>query len=240
LTEINQNIFAGHLLRQVNNGPVLRFVNEEIWPSFLLIACLVILVVVKMKAFPKVVRIIQSTFSNQILQQLEREEVGAYRFYAIGLNTVFLVNLSFLAYKLNSIYRFVLTDSSHLAQFTFFLAIMFGILLFKNLCNFLLALFTGERKAISDYMINSALINQTFGLFLLPCVILMEFSPFNPAIFVWIGIVVLFTGIFIKWYRGLIMGLVEERIGLLQIFSYFCGLEILPVFVLAKYIIETF
>ena len=219
---------------------MIRHADKEIWPSVLLILCLVILVIVKMRAFPKVIRIVQSTFSNQILQQLEREEVGAVRLYALGLNTVFLFNLSFLAYKLNSIYQFVLTGSSHILQFVFFLGIMFAILLFKNVCNLLLSAFTGERKAISDYLINSSLINQTFGLFLLPCTILMEFSPFNPAVFVWAGIFVLFTGIFIKWYRGLIMGLVEERIGLLQIFSYFCGLEILPVFVLVKYLIETF
>jgi hypothetical protein len=227
-------------LRQINHSPVLRQVNEDVWPSLLLLACLVILVVVKMRAYPKVMRIVQSTFSNQILQQLEREEVGTYRFYALALNAVFLTNLSFLAYKLNSIYHFVLSDASNIAQFLFFTGIILSILLFKSLTNFLLAAFTGERKAISDYVISSSLINQTFGLFLLPCVVLMEFSPFNPTIFVWVGIVVLLTGIFIKWYRGLIMGLVEERIGLLQIFSYFCGLEILPVFVLVKYIIETF
>ncbi len=234
------HIFEGHLLRQINHAPVLRQVNEDVWPSLLLLACLVVLVIVKMRAFPKVVRIVQSTFSNQILQQLEREEVGPYRFYALGLNAVFLINISFLAYKLNSIYHYVLTDSPNIVQFLFFAGIMLAILLFKSLINLLLAVFTGERKAISDYLINSSLINQTFGLFLLPCVILMEFSPFNPGIFVWAGIFVLLTGIFIKWYRGLIMGLVEERIGLLQIFSYFCGLEILPVFVLVKYIIETF
>jgi hypothetical protein len=68
----------------------------------------------------------------------------------------------------------------------------------------------------------------------------MEFSKFNSLIFIWGGLLVLAMVVLLKWYRGLLMSLVIERIGLLQIFSYFCGLEILPVFVLVKYIIETF
>ncbi len=84
------------------------------------------------------------------------------------------------------------------------------------------------------------LVNQSFGLFLFPLIVLMEFSKFNPLIFIWCASLVLGTAVLLKWYRGVLMSLVVERIGLLQIFSYFCALEILPVFVLVKYIIETF
>jgi hypothetical protein len=240
LAPANAHIFEDHLLKAGAMVPVVRNINEEVWPSLLLVTCLSILVLVKMRAFPKVLRIIQSTFSNQILQQLEREEINVFRFYAVGLNLLFVFNLSFLIYKINIHYQLVLETTSHLVQYLFFLTIVFGLLILKNLVNWLLAVSTGQRRAISDYLVNSTLVNQTFGIFLFPCVILMEFSPFDPLIFIWPGIVIVLTGIVLKWYRGLIMGLVEERIGLLQIFSYFCGLEILPVFVLVKYIIETF
>lgn len=112
--------------------------------------------------------------------------------------------------------------------------------LLKLIVNRLLSLFTDKRKLISEYTISSTLVNQSFGLFLFPFIVLMEFSPFSPIVFIAGAIIVLVVAVVLKWYRGLIMGLIEERIGLLQIFSYFCGLEILPVFVLVKYIIETF
>ena len=236
----SSHIFEDHLLRAGNLAPLARTVNEEIWPSLLLVTCLLILVLVKIRSFPKVVRIVQSTFSKQILQQLEREEINAFRFYAVGLNILFIFNIAFLLYKINQHFQVVFEERGHLSQFLFFTGITLGVILAKNLLNLLLGICTGERRAIADYLVNSSLINQTFGLFLFPCIILMEFSPFNPLIFIWTGVTIVIAGIFIKWYRGLLMGLVEQRIGLLQIFSYFCGLEILPVFVLVKYIIETF
>lgn len=182
----------------------------------------------------------QSTFSSQVLQQLEREEFNPFKFYSLGLNLIFILNVSFLVYKINTLYKFVLVDTSHLVQFWFFFGIVLIVFLFKILVNRTLTFFTDKRKVISEYATSSTLINQSFGLFLFPLIILIEFSPFDPLVFILGALTVLAASIILKWYRGVIMGLVEERIGLLQIFSYFCGLEILPVFVLVKYIIETF
>jgi len=185
-------------------------------------------------------RIVQSTFSSQVLQQLEREEFNPFKFYSLALNLFFILNVSFLAYKINSIYKYVLIETFNLAQFCFFFLIVLVVVVLKILVNRSLAMFTDNRKVISEYVTSSTLVNQSFGLFLFPLIVLIEFSPFDPLIFIAGALMVLVTAVFLKWYRGVIMGLVEERIGLLQIFSYFCGLEILPIFVLVKYIIETF
>lgn len=195
---------------------------------------------IRVNAFQRVVRIVQSTFSNQVLQQLEREEINPFKFHALALNLFFVLNVSFLVYKINNLYHFVLTDSGHLVQFSFFLLLILLVIVLKNILNKILVFFTDQRKVISDYAISSTLVNQTFGLFLFPLVILLEFSPFNPLVFISGAVVVLGGAVVLKWYRGLISGLIVERVGILQIFSYFCGLEILPFFVLVKYIIETF
>ena len=233
-------LFQDHLLQKHSANPVARISTEQIWPSLFLLFCLILLVLVKLRSFPKVVKIIQSTFSLQALHQLEREELNPFRFYSLSLNLFFMLNLSFLLYKLNSMYKFILVTSFSLNQFLFFFSIILLLFGFKAVVNRALAHFTNERKIISEYAINSLFINQTFGLLLFPWIILMEWSRFNPFIFVSAALIVLGSSVLLKWYRGVIMGLVEERIGLLQIFSYFCSLEILPVFVLVKYIIETF
>jgi hypothetical protein len=234
------HIFLNHLLQKQHLAPSVKVSTELVWPSVFLIACLTLLVLIKISSFPRVLRIVQSTFSSQILQQLEREEFNPFKFYSIALNVFFVLNVSFLVYKINSIYEFVLVETSYLFQFSFFLLVIALMFSFKILANRLLSFFTGERKVISEYTMSSTLVNQAFGLFLFPWIILVEFSPFNPMTFVVLASVVLMAAIILKWYRGIIMGLVEERIGILQIFSYFCGLEILPVFVLVKYIVETF
>jgi len=213
---------------------------HQVWPSVFLLACLVLLVLIRVNSFSKVVKIVQSSFSLQALHQLEREEMNAFRFSSLALNTFFVFNLSFLLYKVNSLNKFILASAESYAQFFFFLALVIVVLGFKTIVNFALGYFTGERKIISEYVTNSLFINQTFGLMLFPWIVLMELSPFNPLVFIVAAVIIMGSSILLKWYRGVIMGLVEERIGFLQIFSYFCSLEILPVFVLVKYIVETF
>lgn len=235
-----QHIFYNHLLQKHTSTPQIKVSNEEVWPSFFLFLCLCLLVLIRVNAFQRVVRIVQSTFSNQVLQQLEREEINPFKFHALALNLFFVLNVSFLIYKINNLYHFVLTDSGHFLQFSFFLLLILLVIVLKNILNKILVFFTDQRKVISDYAISSTLVNQTFGLFLFPFVILLEFSPFNPLVFISGAVVVLGGAVVLKWYRGLISGLIAERVGILQIFSYFCGLEILPFFVLVKYIIETF
>ncbi len=239
-TDFYHNLFADHLLQAKNLIPRPRTDFQQVWPSVLLLLCLTLLVLLKLNSFSKVLKIIQSSFSLQALHQLEREEMNPFRFSTIGLNTFFVFNVSFLLYKINSLNKFILVNSDGLSQYLFFFLVVLVVFGFKTIVNAALGYFTGERKIISEYVTNSLFINQTFGLFLFPWVILMELSPFNPVIFVSAAVIIMASSILLKWYRGVIMGLVEERIGFLQIFSYFCSLEILPVFVLVKYIIETF
>jgi hypothetical protein len=73
-----------------------------------------------------------------------------------------------------------------------------------------------------------------------PCMVLAELSRFNPLVFLSAASVILLAMHVFKWYRGLVFALIENRVGLLQIFTYFCSLEILPVLVLVKFIIEKF
>lgn len=217
-----------------------RLDYQQIWPSLLLLGCLLLLVLIKVSSFSKVVRIVQSTFSTQALHQLEREELNPFRFYAIALNTFFLINLAFILYKINSLYNFILIDSGSFTQFSFFFFLGLVVIVFKSIVNVVLGYFTGEQKVVSEYVSGALFINQTFGLFLFPWIVLMELSPYNPFLFICAGCAIVTAATLLKWYRGVIIGLVEERIGFLQIFSYFCSLEILPVFVMVKYIIETF
>ena len=111
---------------------------------------------------------------------------------------------------------------------------------FKILLNQFICFLSNDFKTISEYAYNSLKINQTFGIFLFPWLVLAELTRFNAFIFISGAFVVLAASLVYRWYRGVIIGLIEERVGLLQTFTYFCGLEILPVLVLVKYIIETF
>lgn len=234
------HIFSNHLLQLHDYQALPKSGEELIWPSLLLFFSLTLLAFVKFVSFDKVIRILHSTFNKQVLQQLEREEFSPYKFYSLSLNFFFILNISFVGYKLNHMYKWILVDSGSFLQFAFLVLVISTGYFIKSIINALIGLFTGELKLISDYVTRTSLINQAFGLFLFPLVVMLEFSPFDPMIFIILSLLVLAVSFLLKWYRGFIKGLVDERIGLLQIFTYFCGLEILPVLVMVKFVIETF
>lgn len=210
------------------------------WVAWYLLFCLALLVFVKSVAFPRMVRIVQSTFSSQILQQLEREEVNLFRSYAMALNALFVLNVAFLAYKANETTGLIMADSTALSQFLFLLGAIIGLALFRLGANWLVAAITGSQKIVNEYVVSSTLVNQTFGLILFPCMVLLQFAGVLPSVFFWAAIILLSASVLLRWYRGLLMSAGEEGIGFVQILSYFCALEILPVLVLVKYVVESY
>lgn len=237
---INNHIFYDHLLQKQHLSPLLKNHTEVIWTSVFFLFCLGLIVFIKVTSYSKVVKIIQSTFSSNALHELEREEGKRFKLHSVLLSSFFLLNVAFLLYKVNTFYNLVFTDSPLFMQFVYILLIVLISIGIKTFLNQFISFLSNDRRTISEYSYNSIKINQTFGIFLFPWLILAELTKFNALIFVSAAFVVLAASLVYKWYRGVIIGLIEERVGLLQTFTYFCGLEILPVVVLVKYIIETF
>ena len=67
---------------------------------------------------------------------------------------------------------------------------------------------------LNDYDTNASLINQAIGLFLFPWVILIQFGKFNPIFLLSSALVILATGFFIKWYRGVLLSMVEQKMNI--------------------------
>jgi len=237
---ITNHIFSDHLLQKQHLAPLLKTHTDVIWTSVYFLFCLGLIVFIKVTSYSKVLKIIQSTFNSNALHELEREESRSFKLYSVLLSLFFLLNVSFLLYKVNSFYNLVFTESALFVQFAFIVLIVLLFIAFKTLLNQFTCFLSNDRKTISDYAYNSIKINQTFGIFLFPWLVLAELTQFNALLFISGAFVVLATSLLYRWYRGVIIGLIEERVGLLQTFTYFCGLEILPVVVLVKYIIETF
>ncbi len=182
----------------------------------------------------------QACFNLQSWRQLEREEFNPFKFYSVLLSIFFFLNLTFFVYKVNTVYGWVLTGNSHFNQFAFIFCAILILFSFKGFFNKFLALVVNDTRLIPEFVYSSFVISQTFGIFVFPCLLLAELSTFNPIIFLTMASVILIASQVFKWYRGILFGLIEHRVGLLQIFVYFCALEILPALVMVKFIIETF
>ncbi len=234
------NIFNQHLLPLQHLGPLAKVSSQQTWAALVLIFAFSILVVLKINAAPKLIKIIQSTYNVQVNAQLEREEFNPFRSFSILLNVLYLLCFSFLIYKINRYYQLVYTDAGSFVQFLYFMGIIIMAYGVKFIMNKFVSIVTNETKSIYEFETNCFIINYATGIFILPWLILSELSRFNPIVFISGAVVVFVLGVFVKWYRGLLAGLLKQRIGILQILAYFCVLEILPVLVLVKYLIETF
>lgn len=235
-----EHIFCQHLLQRQHQEAIPLNAYDLVWPSVFILSGLALLVVLKTSAFNQVVRVVQSCFSMQTLRQLERDEYNPFKFYAIALSLFFLFNFSFYIYKLNQVFKLVFVEQGALVQFSLILLITVVVFSIKNGFSRLFAVFIEDHKLIPEYTYSSFMITQTLGLLLFPCIVLSELSPFNNLLFLSIATVILITLQAFKWYRGLVFAFIDSKVGFLQIFTYFCSLEILPVLVLVKFIIEKY
>ena len=234
------HILYHHLLQRQNDLPLIRTNLVSIWPSIFLLICLVLLVVLRVTSYQKVIKIMQAIFNFKTAKSIDGEEYKFFKLSSILLNVFFIFNMAFLSYKLNSIYKLTLVKWSGVTQLLFFILFILLLLLFKFLVNRLLLFISNNHKAVSEYNLIGLLINQTFALFIFPFIVLLQFSKFNSIFFLFCALVIIASAEIYKWYKGFLISLIEQRIGLLQIFTYFCALEILPGLILLKYIIETF
>lgn len=234
------HVFSEHLLRTVSDGPVLNQRQDALWPSYLFVFVFLLLVFLKISSFTKVSKVIQASFSLQAFRQSIREEYNPFKLYGIILSIVYMISFSFLIYKYNRLAGLMWTSYSSLAQFLFILMVVLFFIVLKYLFVFFLSRFSDRYKVLNEYTNNSFMSFQALGLLLFPCMVLAELSKLNPMVFLSVATVIITIMMLVKWYRGIVFSLVDNRLGFLQIIAYFCSLEVLPVLVVAKFLIETF
>lgn len=213
---------------------------QQVWISAYLLAGLLILTTVKKYSFPNLLRSLQFGFSFQAQRKFERIELGKKEIFPQLLNVFYVLNVSFLAFSVNSTYGLLFPDRDFLFQVLFFMGLTLTLLLIKSVSNLILVAVTSKGKFINEYQIISGNMNRISGLFIFPIMLLFGFSEMNSNYLVILALVLMGSLLLIKWAKGILLSLGEEGLGILQILTYFCALEILPHLVLVKFTIETF
>jgi hypothetical protein len=134
----------------------------------------------------------------------------------------------------------VFYEFDSILQFLFIVLITLIVFTIKNAIARSFSLFIQDNKLIPEFNYSSFMISQTLGLLLFPCIVLAELRPANTLLFLTVAAVILLALQAFKWYRGMVFAFIDSKVGILQIFTYFCSLEILPTLVLVKFIIEKY
>jgi hypothetical protein len=237
---VYEHIFRNHYLRPLHEYPIFNNKEDLIWPSVLLLFCLTLFVILKISSPGKLINTFHSSYSLQAIKQMEREEFNPFNPVSFILSLNFILMLSFYVYKINNEFNHILTEQKDIWQFIFILTTLCAFLPLKYTIKKIIGFITDTTSLTNELFYNNLVINQSLGLILLPSMGIVELSGFNPLYTLITVTIIILISFVIKLYRGMIFSIIDNRIGILQVFVYLCALELLPFLVFIKFIITTF
>lgn len=234
------SIFEGHSLQPIHSTPIFREGTVAYWPGILLFVVFALYVSIKVSDPKKFMKVFASVFSMQAAKQLLREDYKLNRRVSIFLSFGFVISAAFMAYIANNYFDLILKETQAIYQFLFFVGIIIAMYFIKYITTYLLSYIIGENELGKEYFFNVFIYNQTAGVILFPVVLCILFSKFSPEWFLYPGIIICGVFFMLRLFRGLVISVSEQNVGVLYIFLYFCGLEILPLLVLIKFLLNNF
>ena len=104
----------------------------------------------------------------------------------------------------------------------------------------LFSIITTKHELGSEYIFNVFLHSQVIGIILFPMVVCLQFSRYPIEWFLYPSMVIYILFFTLRTFRGFVIASSEQNSGFLYIILYFCALEILPLLVLVKFLVNHF
>lgn len=234
------SVFSGHLLTPFHTDPVFRAGTTYYWPGIILFLVLILYVSIKVYDPKKILKIFASVFSLQASKQLFREDYKLTKRVSVFLTISFVLVISFLIHITNHYFGFILSGVSPLKQYGFFLVVVCLVYSAKFLSSYLLSYVVSNTELDREYFFNIFVFSQTLGVILFPMIILIQFSKYPAEWFLYPAVIICGGFYVLRLFRGFVISVLEQNIGILYIFLYLCALEILPLLVLVKFLLTTF
>lgn len=235
-----ESIFSGHSLKVIHNTPIFNNSNPMYWPGVLLFLIFSIYVLIRLAQPKKIFKIFISVFSLQEAKQLFREEFKLTKRVSVFLGTGFILVLAFLIQITNQYFGLILKDYSHLEQYLFFVAVITLTYLVKFATHYVLAFISLNQELSKEYLFNVFLFSQTTGIIIFPLIVCLQFTKYPPEWFLYPSLIICLGFYALRMFRGFILSVTEQNVGILYIFLYLCALEILPLLILIKFLLINF
>lgn len=239
LTEI-PSVFYGHSLKITNSTPMFNAGSTSYWPGIVLFLVFCLYVLIRISEPKKIIKIFTSVFSLQEAKQLFREEIKLTKRMSLLLAIAFILVAAFLVQVTNDYFGLILHDQSSLKQYLFFVATLSIMYIVKFLANHVLAFISSNNDLGKEYLFNVFIFSQTVGIVLFPIVVCLEFTKYPTEWFLYPALIISAGFYVLRMFRGYIISVSEQNVGILYIFLYLCALEILPLLVLIKFLLVNF
>lgn len=231
-----------HPYLPMQTKPSFRINELHIAPNFdgrfyLIIGMLFYLAFIKV-TFPKYFsNLFQLIFQSPVRQKQTREQLQQNNLAALFSNILFILNASIFVSLIAVKNAWVDLSLYNCMAYS---AIAFtGLYLFKFLFLWFSGWLFSQREAIGNYSFIVFLTNKVMGVFLIPAILLLAFSPVSVQDFAYNTAIIIISILFV--YRYLISFSIVKaslKVSAFHFFLYLCTCEVLPMFVLYKLITD--
>ena len=230
--------FMTHPYLPMQTKPSFRINELRIAPNFdgrfyLIIGMLFYLAFIKV-TFPKYFsNVFQLIFQSPIRQKQTREQLQQNNLASLFSNILFILNAS--------IFVSLIAIKNGWVDLTLYSCIAYSVVgfttlyLFKFLFLWLSGWLFSQGEAIGNYSFIVFLTNKVMGVFLIPAILLLAFSPVSVQDFAYNSAIIIISILFV--YRYLISFSIVRaslKVSAFHFFLYLCTCEVLPMLVLYK------
>ena len=236
-----QSLFKSHNL-QIKNSETdqLRKSNES-WIAVILLFCVIIFTYIRFNFRKRLGQIFKAFFSERNINQLVREGNLFYEGISIPLFINYTLVISLFVYLINKNVYGALDKHSEWIFYGKIILIILLIYLLKILIIQAIGFIFKSVKETTQHILVVYIFNQVLGLILLPFLIIIYYttfySSFNAFIFYTALTVVLLFYLF-RIFRLAFFGLFHSKFSNFYLFLYLCTVEILPLLILTKFLIN--
>lgn len=227
-----------HPYLPMQTKPSFRINELRIAPNYdgrfyLIIGMLFYLAFIKV-TFPKYFsNVFQLIFQSPVRQKQTREQLQQNNLASLFSNILFILNASIFVSLIAVKNAWV--DVSLYACIAYSAAIFAGLYLFKFLFLWFSGWLFSQTEAIGNYSFIVFLTNKVMGVFLIPVILLLAFSPLSVQDFAYNSAIIVISILFV--YRYLVSFSIVRaslKVSAFHFFLYLCTCEVLPMLVLYK------
>lgn len=217
-----------------------RTVNNNRWKFWVIIFVLTYIAVVRIINPNNFTTFIYSVFNLKLSEKIWEDQRSAFRFIFLQLFAIYIfIAAIFITYQLEL--RNVLLVHNYFIQFLLVVALLLGVYVVKFLLHAFLGMLLNMRKLAVGFVSNTVSVNNFIALVIFPLTIFMiyNFDPLWSTVISQSIIALFFISVLYRVVRIFMLGSSFFSFPGIYLILYLCALEILPWFIIIKYLNTT-
>jgi hypothetical protein len=207
------------------------------WILAIFIFCIILISWARVFYLKRIQQIFKAPFSKRFISQLTRDGNLFRERVSVALGIVFVLVMSLFLYELNQkILGFTFPPLREIGLFWSILLVFIAFLVVKVALIQLLGIIFKTRETTNNYLLNMLVFNLVSGPVLLVGLILLLYL--KSVFLLYLCLIILLLLFIFRFMRGLYIGISLTKFSYLFLFVYLCSLEILPLLVIIKLLVN--